>query len=110
MKMKTKRAVPGGLLAVLLLAGCMVAPVRGGHGVVVVPALPSVVVLEEEPYYRHGGYFYHYQGNSWSYSQSRGGPWVSLPRDRYPKEVKFKNKGDDHGKGEKRGHGDRGKD
>jgi len=86
------------------------------------------VVLEEGPYYRHGGYFYYYQGTTWSYSQSRGGPWVALPRDRYPKEVKFKGKGgadrrddekgrggddrrdDEKGKGEKRGHDERGKD
>jgi len=108
--MMMKRAVLGGLLAALLLVGCMVAPGRRGVSVVVVPALPSVVVLEEEPYVQQGGYFYFYQNNNWSYAQSRNGPWVSLPRDRYPKEVKFKNKGSDNGKGEKRGHGKSGKD
>ncbi|HWR97855.1 MAG TPA: hypothetical protein VN317_05475 [Candidatus Methanoperedens sp.] len=105
-----KKVLLVGLISTLLLAGCMVGPGRGGFGVVVVPALPQIVVLEEEPYYQHGGFFYYYQNNSWSYSQSRRGPWRELPRDRYPREVKFKhrgdgkNRGDEQGKGEKRGH------
>lgn len=97
--------------AAVLLAGCMVGPgPRGSGGIVVVPALPSLVVLEAEPYYQHGGYFYFYQNNNWSYSSSKSGPWVELPRDRYPREVKFKGQGDrpgqrdERGRGEKRGH------
>lgn len=100
-----KRILMTGVLATSLLAGCLV---RGGHrgsgAVLLVPALPSVVVLEAEPYYEHGGYFYFYQGDRWSYSKSRSGPWTDLPRDRYPKEVKHKNRGNDQGRGEKRGH------
>lgn len=93
------------LLAVVLLAGCMIGPgPHGSGGIVVVPALPALVVLETEPYYQHGGYFYFYQNDRWSYSNSRGGPWIDLPRDRYPKEVRFKGQGDDRGRGEKRGH------
>jgi len=92
------------LFAGFLFAGCVVAPGHRGSGVVVVPALPSVVVLESEPYYYHGGYHYFYQNDRWSYSRSRSGPWVELPRDRYPKETRFKGRGDDRGKGEKRGH------
>jgi len=98
------------LLAVFLFAGCVVAPGHRGSGVVVVPALPSIVVLESEPYYYHGGYHYFYQNDRWSYSTSRSGPWVELPRDRYPKETRFKGKsqergrGDERGRGEKRGH------
>ena len=102
-------AVP---FAVFLFVGCMVAPGRRGSGVVVVPALPSIVVLEEEPYYYQGGYHYYYQNDRWSYSNSRSGPWVELPRDRYPKEVKFKGKGkgDEKGRGEKRGQDKRDRD
>ena len=97
------------LIAVFLLEGCAVT--TGYHGeAVIVPALPTIVVLEEEPYYHHSGYYYYYQGDRWSYSNSRSGPWMELPRDRYPKEVRFKGRGheqgrgDDRGRGEKRGH------
>ena len=99
-----KRLLVAALLATFLFAGCVVSPGHRGSGVVVVPALPSIVVLEEEPYYYHGGYHYFYQNDRWSYSRSRSGPWVELPRDRYPKETRFKGRGDERGRGEKRGH------
>ena len=106
-----KRVLPVGLVAALLLTGCVVGPQPYGSGaVIVVPALPSIVVLESEPYYQHSGYHYHYQGDRWYYSRSRSGPWEDLPRDRYPKEVKYKAKGgnqgqgDDQGQGKKKGH------
>ena len=92
------------LFAVFLFVGCVVGPGPRGSGLVVVPALPSIVVLEDEPYYFHGGYHYHYQNNRWFYSNSRSGPWAELPRDRYPKEVRFKDRGHESGRGEKRGH------
>jgi len=104
------------LLAVFLFAGCVVAPGHRGSGVVVVPALPEIVVLESEPYYYHGGYHYYYQNDRWSYSTSRSGPWVELPRERYPKETRFKgkghgrDKGDERDRGEKRGHDKRDRD
>ncbi|HEY5999306.1 MAG TPA: hypothetical protein VI078_08400 [bacterium] len=94
------------VVATLLLAGCMVGPAGGGYGVAVVPALPSIVVLDADPYYHHGGYYYYYQNNSWSYSRTRSGPWAELPRDRYPKEVKFKGKGGNQGQGGGQGQGD----
>jgi len=102
------------LLGLFLFVGCMVGPGYRGSGMVVVPALPSIVVLETEPYYYQGGYHYHYQNDRWYYSNARRGPWSELPRDRYPKEVRYKNRGherdrdDDRGRGEKRGHDDRG--
>jgi len=105
-----KRVLLADLIAIILLAGCTVGHGPHGGGVVVVPALPSIVVLEAEPYYQHSGYYYYYQNDRWSYSNSRGGPWVELPPDRYPKEVRFKDKGGgqdkggDKGKGEKHGH------
>src|SRR4030066_1129344 len=114
---RMKRMLLATLLAVFLLVGCMVVPGRRGSGVVGVPPLPPIVVLEEEPYYYHSGYYYYYQKDRWSYSNSRSGPWVDLPRDRYPKEVRFKGKergrdddrgrGDDRDRGEKRGHDER---
>lgn len=103
------------LLAVFLLGACAVRTGYRGEAVIV-PALPSIVVLEEEPYYYHSGYYYYYQNDRWSYSTSRSGPWVELPRDRYPKEVRFKGRGgergrgDERGRGEKRGHDERDRD
>jgi len=99
-----KRLLLVDLIAVILLAGCMVGPGPGGYGVVVVPALPAIVVLESEPYYQQSGFYYYYQNDRWSYSHSRGGPWVELPRDRYPKEVRFKDRDGNQGRGEKHGH------
>lgn len=97
------------LLGVFLFAGCMVGPGYRGEGMVVVPALPTIVVLESEPYYYQGGYHYHYQNDRWYYSHARSGPWAELPRGHYPKEVRYKGKGDDRGKDYKHGgdkHGD----
>jgi hypothetical protein len=93
------------LLGVFLFVGCVVGPGPRGSGVVVVPALPSIVVLETEPYYYQSGYHYHYQNDRWYYSNARSGPWAELPRDRYPREVRYKNRGDDRGYREERGHG-----
>ncbi|MHB8828614.1 MAG: hypothetical protein ACYC6Q_03660 [Syntrophales bacterium] len=52
----------------------------------------------EDPYYAYGGYHYYYNNDQWYYSRSRGGPWVDLPRDRYPKEVRYKDKGKHRGR------------
>ena len=106
-----KKMMPAVLLAVFLLGACAVRSGYRGEAVIV-PALPSVVILEEEPYYVHSGYHYHYRNDRWYYSNSRSGPWTDLPRDRWPKEVKHKGKGhhkdddrdDDKGRGKKRGH------
>ncbi len=101
-----KRIFLAVLLAALMLSACVVVPGRRGYGAVVVPPLPLLVVLEEEPYYHHSGYYYYYQNDRWSYSNSRSGPWVALPRDHYPKEVRFKEKGrgDERGRDLKHGH------
>ncbi len=96
-------------LAALLFGGCAVTTGYRGEAVIV-PALPSIVVLEDEPYYFYGGYYYYYHDDRWSYSNSRSGPWMELPRDRYPNETRFKGRGEDRGRGEKRGHDERGHD
>jgi len=89
------------LAAAFLLTSCVVSHERGeyrrdydsgGPGVVIAPILPPVVVLEDEPYYYQNGYHYHYQNNVWYYSTDRKGPWKSLPKDRYPKEVRGKHR------------------
>ena len=94
------------LSAAFLCAACVMTPGPHGAGIVIAPPLPVVVELAD-PYYVHGGYHYYHQNDRWYYSQSQGGPWKDLPRDRYPKEVRYKEKkgkGHDQGKGWKRGH------
>ena len=89
--MNATRTLLAGLLLPCMWAGCFVVPGPRGGGVAVVPLLPPIVVLGSEPYYEHSGYHYYYrEDGNWSYSQSRGGPWVTLPRDHYPREVRFK--------------------
>jgi hypothetical protein len=100
--MIAKRTVLIGLLVPFVVAGCLMVPgPRGGVSLVPIlpPILPPVVVLGPEPYYAQDGFYYYYQNNGWSYSHSRGGPWVDLPRDRYPKEVKFKHNVSDNNEG-----------
>jgi hypothetical protein len=89
------------VLSTLLCSACAVTTGPYGTSVAIVPALPLVVELED-PYYVHGGYHYYYNNDLWFYSQSRGGPWVNLPRDRYPKEIRHKGKG--HDRGQNKGH------
>lgn len=87
-------------LAALLLTACVVAPARHGSGLVVAPALPLIVELGVEPYYYQGGYYYFYNNNRWSYSNSRSGPWMDLPRSHYPKEIRRKRGDHDQGRGQ----------
>lgn len=90
------------LLSAPLLTACVVAPTGRGYEYVVAPALPRIVELGEEPYYYHSGYYYYYHNDRWSYSQARKGPWRDLPRDRYPREVRHKDR--DHGHNHDHGH------
>jgi len=87
------------MFMLLALASCVVTPATTDYGVVVAPPLPSVVVLGSDPYYYNSGYYYYYQNNNWSYSKSRGGPWTSLPRSHWPKEIRHRDRDDDHGGG-----------
>ena len=82
------------LLAALLLSACVVAPPGRGSAVVVAPALPVVVELGVEPFYFYGGFNYYYAKNRWSYSRSRSGPWVELPRSHYPRETRLRGSDD----------------
>jgi len=88
----------GPLLAALLLPACVVVPANGPD-YVVAPALPVIVELDVAPYF-HGGFYYHYhhQDRRWSYSRSKTGPWKELPRDRYPREIRYKDHDQDRGR------------
>jgi hypothetical protein len=90
------------LLAALLCEGCVVAAGPRGAGIAIVPPLPVVLELAD-PYYYQGDFHYYYNNDRWYYSRSRGGPWVDLPRDHYPKEVRRKGNGGNQGQGWKRG-------
>ena len=102
--MSTPKFVAAGVLMTVMFAGCLVAPGYRNEGVVVVPALPAIVVLGPEPYYVQEGYHYHYRNDGWYYSHSKGGPWAPLPRDRYPREVKYKDGGPGHDGNRNPGH------
>ena len=97
--MSAKVTVLAGLLVPFMLAGCLMVPGPRGGGVALVPLLPPIVVLDAEPYYVYEGYHYYYRNDGWSYSRSRGGPWIDLPRDHYPREVRFRDGGAQRGGG-----------
>jgi hypothetical protein len=92
------------IFAVFVCASC--ATTIGPHGasVAIAPPLPVVVELVD-PYYLYSGYHYYYHNDRWYYSKTKTGRWKDLPRDRYPKEVRFKGK-----KGERDRRDDRGRD
>ena len=102
--MNSTKAVLAGLVVPFVFAGCLVVPGPRGEPVVLVPRLPRIVVLGAEPYYVHRGYQYQYRDGGWYYSHSRGGPWEALPKDRYPKEVRFKDGGAEPDGKRKPGH------
>ena len=83
------RALLGATFAVTLFTGCYLTPGPGGVGVSIVPALPVVVELQDDPFFNQGVYYYYYQDDRWSYASHKSGPWVELPRDRYPREVRY---------------------
>lgn len=83
--MNSKAMVP--VFSILLLSGCMVAPTRGG-GLEVIPLLPTVVEVDSDNYYAHGGYHYFYNDDRWYYSPTRNGRRNELPRSHWPKETR----------------------
>jgi len=91
------------IIVVALLTACAIVPAgRHGHGsgeVVIAPVLPSIVVLEAEPYYFYSNFFYYYTNYRWYYSRSKRGPWAGLPRDRYPRETRYRGKSSKHDRG-----------
>lgn len=89
------------LVTALLLNACVLVPAENGYGLAVAPALPAIVELGLQPYYYQRGYYYYYDNSRWRYAQSRAGPWSDLPRDRYPREIRFR------GRDDRRDHDDR---
>jgi hypothetical protein len=104
--MNTRTALLSVAVALMMLTGCIV-PGPNGRPTLLVPPLPSVVWLESEPYYVHGGYTYFYRDEGWYYSRERSGPWVELPRDHYPRQVRYREPRGNPGKGH---GGERGRD
>lgn len=94
------------LFAAFMLTACFVSPGPYGYDVVVAPPLPAIVEFSSEPYYYQSGYHYFYQNNTWQYSRDRNGPRMELPRDRWPKEIRYKGRGD-QGRGFKHDHDER---
>lgn len=92
-------------MAVLLCTACVMTAGPRGSTVTIAPPLPVIVELLD-PFYFFGGFHYYYRDNRWYYSQHKDGPWIDLPRDRYPKEVRQRGRGHGHDKdrGPGRGH------
>lgn len=80
------------IFVVFALTSCVVSSGPPGYGEVTVSPLPTVVVLDSDPYYYQNGYYYYYQNNNWRYSKSRSGPWMDLPRSHWPKEVRHRDR------------------
>lgn len=102
-----KKIIIAILFVLPILAACVAVPAGRGHhprGVIIAPVLPPTVVLDPGPYYYHGGFHYYYKHDRWYYSKSNRGPWKNLPRDRYPRKVRYKKKGRHH---DDRHHDDR---
>lgn len=94
------------ILGGLLCMSCAATIGPRGASVSIAPALPLTVELVE-PYYAYGGYYYYYNNARWYYSRAQSGPWIDLPRDRYPKEVRQRGNNHNHGnqgRGRKIGH------
>ena len=89
LKTSAKSVLLAGTFMATLFTGCWFTTGPGGVGITVVPALPVVVELQDDPYFYQSGYYYYYQDDRWSYASHKSGPWVELPRDRYPREVRY---------------------
>ena len=73
-----------------LLTACVIDPHYPYSEVGVVPVLPPLVEIGPSPYYLYGGFVYLYDNDRWVYSRSRSGPWTALPRDHYPREIRYR--------------------
>lgn len=99
------------LIAALALAfglsACVVVPRHRGPDYVIAPPLPPVVEIDLVPYY-HSGYYYHYHHDDrrWTYSRSKAGPWHQLPPERYPREIRYRDRDRDYDRDRDR-HGER---
>ncbi len=93
------------IFASFICVSCAAFVTPYGTSIGIAPPLPFAVELEG-PYYAYHGYHYYYDHDRWYYSRSRRGPWRDLPRDRYPKEIRYKDKRYDSDWRYRRGWGD----
>ena len=82
--------LPGAIFALLICASCVATVGPYGTSYAIPPPLPAVVVLDDSPYFVHDGHHYYYNSNHWYYSNYRSGPWRDLPRNHYPKELRYR--------------------
>jgi len=82
------------ILAAFMCVSCAVRVGPYGAGVAIAPPLPVAVELVD-PYYVYRGYHYYYHNDRWYYSRLRDRRWIALPRDHYPREVRFKGRRDE---------------
>jgi hypothetical protein len=92
------------IFAASMCVSCVATVGPYGTGVAIAPPLPATVELVD-PYYVYGGYHYYYNNDRWYYSRSRDGRWIELPRDHYPREVRFKGQRDERDRKDDRGRG-----
>ena len=102
MEDKMKKLLLTLIFAAFMCVSCAATVGPHGASIAIGPPLPHTVELVD-PYYAYGGYHYYYNNDRWYYSQSRGGPWIDLPREHYPREVRFKGKSDERDWGHERG-------
>jgi hypothetical protein len=104
MEDKMKKLFLTVIFAASMCLSCVATVGPHGAGVALAPPLPATVELVD-PYYVYGGYHYYYHDDRWYYSQSRDGRWIDLPRDHYPREVRFKGSRDERDLKDDRGRG-----
>lgn len=75
--------------AALMCMSCVASVGPHGTSIAIAPPLPAYVELYE-PYYVYRNYHYYHHDSRWYYSESRGGPWIDLPKNHYPREVRYK--------------------
>ena len=94
------------LIAVLMISGCTIGLDRRGD-ITIIPALPTTIEIDPDEYYYQDGYYYSIRGDVWFYAQTREGPWIELPRSRYPREVHLRHHDDRSGQRDFQGRDDR---
>ena len=89
-KDKLMKLFPIIIFTAFIGASCAASVGPYGASFAIAPPLPTVVELGDNPYYTRGSYHYYYNNDHWYYSHARNGPWRNLPRNHYPREVRFR--------------------
>ena len=81
------------IVMAFMSVSCVTTVGHRGSYVAIAPPLPvTVESVDPYSYYTYGGFYYYYHGDRWYYSRSKSGRWIDLPRNHYPKGLKFKSK------------------